>query len=401
MKKLYAERIKRLQDSLPVRKSVVVLTAYSLMQRQGDMASSFAQEPNFLWVSGVGYPEWRVIITPDDVYLVQPESTEVQRIFSGGAHEADAAKQSGVRRILDQAEAEHVLKELSRTYSTVYTLGADPHAEHYDFIENPAPASLRSYLAEIFTHVDDCRPQLQKLRAIKSSDELGLMRAAIKTSIDSFERVRRELPSLSHEYEIEALFNADFRSSGGQGHAYEPIVAAGKNACTLHYVDNNAPLIKDGTVLLDVGARVGGYNTDITRTYATGAPTKRQVAIHAAVEKAHHKIIALIAPGMSLKQYLEEVDEIMKDALEEVHLLKDRADEETYRTYFPHAISHGLGLDVHESLGGYKEFMPGMVLTVEPGIYIPEEGIGVRIEDDILVTKDGHENLSASLPTSL
>ena len=120
--------------------------------------------------------------------------------------------------------------------------------------------------------------------------------------------------------------------------------------------------------------------------------------MYAAVEKAQQEITALIKPGVALKDYAEQSDVIMKGALRSLGLLNKPDD---YRKYFPHAVSHGLGLDVHESLGGYKEFMPGMVLTVEPGIYIPEEEIGVRIEDDILVTEQGNENLSAALPTSL
>lgn len=164
---------------------------------------------------------------------------------------------------------------------------------------------------------------------------------------------------------------------------------------------NDGDITPDGLLLIDAGALDGEYAADITRTYAMGVPTNRQRQVHAAVEEAHRLIIELIKPGVALKSYLASVDEIMKNALIQVELLKDRNDDDTYRKYFPHAISHGLGIDVHESLGGYKEFMPGMVLTVEPGIYIPEEGIGIRIEDDILVTKTGNENLSRALPTSL
>lgn len=186
--------------------------------------------------------------------------------------------------------------------------------------------------------------------------------------------------------------------NGAEGYAYEPIVAAGANALTLHYTRNNNPLPKNGLLLIDAAARVGGYCADITRTYAIGTPTAREVAVHAAVEKAHFAIINLIKPGLALSEYQDKSDEIMKEALRSLGLLKKPED---YRKYFPHAISHGLGIDVHESFGGYTEFMPGMVLTVEPGIYIPEEGIGVRIEDDILVTETGNENLSGDLPTGL
>ena len=153
-------------------------------------------------------------------------------------------------------------------------------------------------------------------------------------------------------------------------------------------------------VLIDIGARVGGYSADVTRTYCLN-PTKRQKAVHAALEKAHQAIITLIAPGLPIAEYIDSVDEIMKQALYELGLLDDMSDQEAYRKYFPHAISHGLGIDTHDSLGRPRYLETGMVLTVEPGIYIPEEGIGVRIEDDILVTATGYENLTAALPTSL
>jgi Xaa-Pro aminopeptidase len=152
---------------------------------------------------------------------------------------------------------------------------------------------------------------------------------------------------------------------------------------------------------MDVGAEVDGYAADITRTYAKGKPTKRQTQIHEVVRAAHHDIIDIIEPGLSIEDYLKQVDTRMKRALMEVGLLKYENDTDTYRKYFPHAISHGLGIDVHDSLGGAKYFEPNMVLTVEPGIYIPEEGIGVRIEDDILVTESGNRNVSAKLSTEL
>ena len=158
-------------------------------------------------------------------------------------------------------------------------------------------------------------------------------------------------------------------------------------------------MLRDGElILLDVGASVDGYAADITRTYAKGDVSDRFAHVHLEVEKAHKKIIRLLKPGLAVKEYMTQVDVIMKQALTNVGLLNDEKD---YRKYFPHSISHGLGIDVHDSLGNPNTFKPGMVLTVEPGIYITEEGIGVRIEDDILITESGHENLSEMLPTSL
>ena len=152
--------------------------------------------------------------------------------------------------------------------------------------------------------------------------------------------------------------------------------------------------------MIDVGASFNGYAADITRTYALKKPTKRQVQLHERLQEAHAAVIDLLKPGESVSEYSKNVDTIMKQALIDAKLLKSFEDHETYRKYFPHAISHGLGIDPHDSLGGPQYFEPGMVLTVEPGIYIPEEGIGIRIEDDILITEKSHKNLSQKLAIS-
>ena len=254
-------------------------------------------------------------------------------------------------------------------------------------------------LKRIFDSVQYCDLLVNELKAIKQPEELARMRAAAKLTCSAFADVRAKLDELKTEAEVEAEFTYRFHRVGAK-HAYEPIVAGGANACTLHYRVNKDKLRSRDMVLIDIGARTDGYSADVTRTYCLH-PTKRQKAVHAAVESAHKSIIALLAPGLPIAEYIDAVDAIMKQALHSLGLLDDVNDAEMYRKYFPHAISHGLGIDPHDSLGRPRYFETGMVLTVEPGIYIPEEGIGVRLEDDILITPTGHENLSAALPTSL
>lgn len=378
----------------------LVMTAFDSVQSSRDGSYKLLQESNFLWLTSIQEPGWVLIVDEDIAYLVIPERSEVQRTFEGGLSADEAKILSGVDAVVAADEGKKILSRLAQKYTTVYTLGVDLAATSYGFSLNPAPGRLRRQLKNIFNEVRDCRPQLSACRAIKQSDEINSTQEAVDVTIGAFERARHILQrsKITHEYELEAEMTHAIRSSGASGHAYEPIVASGKNALTLHYDENNSPLPYNELVLIDVGARVNGYAADITRTYAIGTPTSRQVAVHAAVEKAHYAIIDLIRPGVLLMDYQKQSDEIMKQALSGLGLLKKQSD---YRKYFPHAVSHGLGLDVHESLGGYKEFKPGMVLTVEPGIYIPEEGIGVRIEDDILVTETGNKNLSAALPTGL
>lgn len=378
--------------------SPLILTAHSKQQRSADMAHSFYQESNFLYLTKINEPDWKVIIVDEEKHLIAPERSEVNDLFEGGMTHEDARKLSGINSVLTFAEGEDLISRLALEYDKVYALGPDKYAGHYGFSLNEAPLKLWQKLNEQFKEVEDCRSELAKKRAIKTPEEIEVIRSVVEQTCVAFESVKQNIARFSYEYQVEAEFGYEFRRNGLDGYAYEPIVAAGVNACTLHYSKNDAKLPDDGLLLIDIGASSNGYNADITRTFAIGEPSKRQRAVHDAVARAHEAIIDIIAPGVSLKDYHERVDDIMKEALSGLGLLNKPED---YRRYFPHAVSHGLGIDVHESLGGYEAFMPGMVLTVEPGVYIPEEGIGVRIEDNILVTEDGNENLSHALPISL
>ncbi len=375
-----------------------IFTAFSAMQQTNDSSAPFVQESSFFWLTGLTEPDWKLVVCDGESWLVAPDKTDIQRIFDGGISAEEAGNISGIETTLSAGEYKELLIRLAGQHPAVHTIFKHPHSKYYDFVLNPALKKLRKQLEGIFEEVKDCRQTLSKLKAVKSSEEIEFIQQAIDISIDGFKKVKDSLSLSRHEYEIEAQLSHSFRSAGADGHAYQPIVGMGKNACTLHYIANNDPLPKDGMVLIDAGARVTGYAADITRTYALGDPSQREKDVHAEVERAHEAIIQIIKPGLSFKEYQDQVDTIMKRALTHLNLLNKPED---YHTYFPHAISHGLGIDVHDSLGGYDSLQPGMVLTVEPGIYIPEEGIGVRIEDDILVTEVGNRNLSAALPTSL
>ncbi|MDB5187286.1 MAG: putative Xaa-Pro aminopeptidase [Candidatus Saccharibacteria bacterium] len=397
----FSDNRRRLTEKL--NGGVIVLSAYAQMQRGNDMAFTFEQEANFWWLTGVDYPNWWLIMdgARGKSWLVAPQISASHEIFDGSLSADRAQEISGVHGILSYDEAHDMLRDLAKKHSVVYALGEQPHAEYLDFTLNPAIKSVRDYVARTFTTVQDCRRELAELRAIKQPDEIVAMKAAIAVTIDAFEIVKKKLDTCNYEYEVEAEFNYYFRTHAADGHAYDPIVAGGKNACTLHYIANSDKLKKRQLLLMDIGARSGGYAADITRTYAYGEPTKRQIDIHTAVQTAQQAIINLIQPNITVEQYQQDVDKIMIEALLQVGLMSSRDDLDSYHKYFPHAISHGLGVDVHDSLGSPKYLQPGMVLTVEPGIYIPEECIGVRIEDDILVTASGNVNMSKRLSTDL
>ena len=379
---------------------IAVFTAYTAMQRTNDASFPFEQEASFWWLSGIEHPDWWLIIdgTRQKSWLVRPFVGETQQLFDGCLSDEEAVKVSGIADIMSHDDAMKFLRDAARHHSVVYAIGESPVSEYYDFIQNPAQKQLWKILERTFQKVTDCQRELAKLRAIKQPEEIKAIQRAINVTIEGFETIHRKLPALTYEYEVEAEFSYLFRKKGAAGHAYDPIVASGAHACTMHYAYNQGRLKKPGLLLMDVGARVDGYAADITRTYAVGEPTKRQVAVHTAVQTAHQRIINLLRPGLELATYLQQVDEIMQQALQSLGLLKTPED---YRRYFPHAISHGLGVDVHDSLGQPRYLEAGMVLTVEPGIYIPQENIGVRIEDDILITNKGHRNLSQKLATHL
>ena len=378
--------------------SPVIITGYEAVQLSGDIATPFLQESCFWWLTGIEEAGWKVIVdtTRRRTILVRPTISEVQRIFEGESAAGEILKRSGADEIIDARDFEQYLRTLARHHPLVYTVH---DKTSHDFVVNPAQRVLNETLSRVFPSVEDIGKKIHELRAIKSDAEIMAIKKAVALTVKAFREVRENLSDYKHEYEVEAEFTKRFRSVNAV-HAYEPIVAAGSHAVTLHYTHNEGSISARDTVLIDIGARVGGYCADITRTYAT-SPTKRQQQVHAAVERAHKRIIKLLGPDVVVSEYVANVDGIMKDALEEIGLLGDRDDTETYRRYFPHAVSHGLGVDVHDSLGAPQRFQTGMILTVEPGIYIPEESIGVRIEDDILITAKGALNLSRQLSTSL
>ena len=384
-----------------LRGGLIVLTAFTAQQRRDDMSFAFEQEANFWYLTGIDHADWRVIIdgTRGKSWLVAPDVDDVHQVFDGSLDRETAKKISGVDEIIDHVAGERLLHDLARKHSVVYTLSDPMYADHFDFSLNPAPRKLREELMRVFTTTRDCQKELAGLRAIKQSVEIDAIKQAIKLTINTFQAVHDKFATFHAEYEIEAEFSYHFRRSGAVGHAYDPIVAAGKNACTLHYVQNRDHLRKGQLVLIDIGARSHGYAADVTRTYAYGDPSQRAQEIHQAVQRAQAATVAFLAPGVSVVEYQQNVDQLMKQALFDCGLSRSTDDDAAYRYYMPHAVSHGLGVDVHDRLGSPRVFQPGMVLTVEPGIYVPENGIGVRIEDDILITEHGHQNLSARLST--
>ncbi len=379
---------------------LIAISAYSKMQRTNDEAFKFEQESNFLYLTGIAEPDWWLIYdgNRDKSWLVRPDIDQHVVIFNGSLSDEDALKISGVDEVISRDDALSLLRQLKRSHNLVHTLKQPEHIERYDFVLNPALSKMYDLLDRNFENVQNCRKELAVLRAIKQPEEIAQIKKAINITHKALDQIRSNLSGYSYEYEVEADITREFTRAGA-GHGFEPIIAGGKNACTLHYSKNNAKLRKGDLLLVDIGAKVGQYSADITRTFAFGKPTKRSTEVYEAVLSAQNNIIKKLRPTLSLQDLQHIVEVEMSEKLKQLNLVKDDPLTELPH-YFPHAIGHGLGVDLHEPLA-HETLQEGMVITIEPGIYIPKEGIGVRIEDDILITKNGASNLSAKLSKDL
>ncbi len=267
---------------------------------------------------------------------------------------------------------------------------------------NPSRQRLIERLEKINNSlkITDLRKVLANLRMVKEPYEIEMIKQAIDYTSNIFEIIENNLNEADYEHDLMAEITR-YAVQNQLVFAYEPIIASGLNAVTLHYVKNNAFLDKKSLLLLDIGLKYRGYSADITRTVGW-ASNSRQHDVYEAVLNVQNHAISLLKPGVKLRDYEKKVQQRMKVQLKKLGLISAKNSEqkqnELVRKYYPHSTSHFLGLDVHD-VGDYeRQLEPGMVLTVEPGIYIQDEAIGVRIEDDILITKNGNEILSKQLP---
>jgi len=246
---------------------------------------------------------------------------------------------------------------------------------------------------------------MHDLRALKSKQEVELIKKACSITAKAFRRLLAFIKPGVWEFEIEAEIYHQFIRNRSRGPAFQSIVASGADSCTLHYVKNNKQCHDGDLVLIDFGAEYANYAADLTRTVpVNGKFSKRQKDVYNAVLKVQKAAIKLLKPGKTIDDFSREVGKVMEAELIRLKLLKgtevkkQSADQPLYKKYFPHGTSHHLGLDVHDYGNRYRKFEAGMVFTCEPGIYINDEGIGIRIENDILITKDGPVDLTAGIP---
>lgn len=399
--RFFVSNRRRLQAVLPTG-APIVITANGLLQRGADSPFAFAQDANFWYLTGIEEPDVTLVIDGQREFLIAPVREGARATFDGSIDQKQLMKISGVPEVLNEAAGWKRLDELLGKTKRVSSLAAAPnYIEQFGMYSNPARLRLYERLQKHVPDLEivDMRIELAHLRMIKTVEELKAIQKAIDITVASLKDVfKTNRGHYTYEYELEADIAAGFRRRGAAGHSFEPIVAGGKRACTLHNVANDGRLKADELVVVDVGAEYQHYAADITRTIALQKPTQRQKDVYNAVLAVQQFATELIKPGMSMKTYESKVAHRMAQELKQLGLIK-KHDE--VRKYFPHATSHFLGLNVHD-VGDYQQpLQPGIVMTVEPGIYIPEEGIGVRIEDDVLITEDGVKVLSSRLPRKL
>jgi Xaa-Pro aminopeptidase len=381
----------------------IVVTANGLLQKAADSTYTFQQDSSFWYLTGINEPDVTLVLDKDKEYLIVPELSDYQHSFDGSIDAEAVTNASGIKTVLGDKDGWKQLQSRLKKVKHVATLAANPpYVETYGMYTNPARATLIQKIKEFNGDAEllDLRTALGRLRMVKQPVELATMQQAINLTVATLKKVKAKLPKLGYEYDIEAEVTGQMLRHGARD-AWKPTVGAGANACVLHWQKNTAPLRANDMVVIDIGAEVNHYCADITRTYSIGGkPSRRQQAVYDAVVDVHAFACSLQKPHATIRENEKEVEQFMGEKLRELGLIKT-IDREAVRHYFPHATSHYLGIDPHDA-GDYEyPLEPGVVLTVEPGIYIPEEGIGVRLEDDILITAHGYKSLSERLPRIL
>jgi Xaa-Pro aminopeptidase len=412
-----------------IGKGTAIFRSAPVAVMHNDVEYAYRQDSDFFYLTGFNEPEAVAVLAPHHekhrfVLFVRPKNAE-QEIWTGSRAGVEGAKE---HYGADEAYAITELDEKLPQYLEIadrifYRFGRD------QTFNNTIISHWQKLLLSFPTKgtgpraIVDSGTALHPLRMVKTKSELDHMRKAADISVKAHQRALERMLPGCYEYEIEAEIDYVFRQKGGDGPAYPSIVASGPNSCTLHYIANNRQLQPNDVLLIDAGGSYHFYNADVTRTVpVSGRFTAEQKAIYEIVFAAQQKAIKALRPGRTYKQVYDVAVRTITEGLVELGLLAGNTEtlikEEKYKPYYMHRIGHWIGLDVHDC-GLYKQgksshrFAPGNVLTVEPGIYIgsgtspaegqPEvherwRGIGVRIEDDVLITKTGREVLTEKLP---
>lgn len=408
---LYIKNRKKLADKLPA-KSVVVFHANDIMPTNADGTMRFRQNNDLFYLTGIDQEETILVICPDfpdpnmREILFLRETNEHIAIWEGHKYtKEEALAVSGIQNIQWVANFDQVFNTLMALSQHVL-LNTNEHLRADVQVESRDARFIKKCKERYpLHHYHRVAPLMHQLRAVKEQEEIDQMQIACDITEKGFRRILSFVKPGVTEYEIEAEFIHEFIRNRSKGFAYEPIIASGANACVLHYIENKEVCREGDLILFDVGAEYGNYNADMSRTIpVNGKFTKRQRQVYDAVLRVQRGAMDILRPGVNIQDYHREVGLMMQSELLGLGLL-DQTDIKNqdpkwpaFKKYFMHGTSHHLGLDVHDVGTMHDPITPGMVFTVEPGIYIQEEGMGIRLENNIVILEDGYFDLMRNIP---
>ena len=417
---IYKSRRINLSEKLP-KNSVLLIPGANTQYRNADSAYAFRQDSNFYYLSGFCEPDsLMAIISNDDginSIIFVPPKDKLKEIWDGHrAGPIGAVKEFLFDKAYDNSEIDNMMPEiLFGCDQVLYPIGKKNGFDQKVIDWTTVASSKDRHSKSI--NILDASSTIGNARLIKDDHEISLIKKACDISAEAHIEAMKNVKNAESEQSIESLYVYEFSKRGGRFPAYTPIVAGGENACVLHYIENNKKLNKNELLLVDAGCEYEMYASDITRTYPiSGKFSKEQLEIYKIVLDAMNSAIDKVKEGNNIMEPQEISEKIITNGLVELGLLHGDPEElhkkGAFKDFYMHKIGHWLGLDVHDA-GDYMEgddfmkFKPGMITTIEPGIYISRsmdvddkwKGIGIRIEDDILVTKDGNENLTKKVPS--
>lgn len=392
--------------------SLVIVHSNDIYPTNADGTMEFKQNSDLLYLSGVDQEETVLVLMPDALapndreILFVKETNEHIAVWEGEKLSKERAREvSGIERIEWVQSFENFLHRLMPQAENVY-LATNEHLRASAVVETRNARFIKECQARYPLHrYERLAPLMHRLRMIKDTEEIRLIQKACDITEAGFRRLLGFIKPGVGEWEIEAELLHEFTRRGSRGFAYAPIIGSGKNACVLHYLENSN-ICQDGEmVLLDVAAECRGWNSDLTRTLpVNGRYTKRQRQVYDAVLRVFRGANEILRPGNNPLDYQKQVIELMEGELVGLGLFSAKEakaqgpEKALVKKYFMHGTSHHIGLDVHDVSPPNQEFAEGMVFTIEPGIYIREEALGVRLENDVLIGKDGNFDLMANIP---
>ena len=395
-------------------KSLAVLNANDIMPTNADGTMTFRQNNDLFYLTGVDQEETRLVLFPNHPdpkfreLLFLRETSELIEIWEGHKlTKAEAEQVTGIpqKQIYWMNQFETLFIQLVYEADYVY-LNTNEHTRAGATVQTQDARYVEEFRQKYPLHqLERLAPLMHQLRVIKQPQELPLLQTAIDTTEKMFRRLLTFIKPGVWEYEIEAEMMHEFLRNRSRGAAYSPIIASGANACVLHYIDNSAQCQAGDVILLDIGAEYANYNADMTRSVpVNGRFTPRQRAVYDAVLRVMKEATQMLRPGNLWDEYHREVGKVMESELiglgllDKAEVAKQDPDAPLYKKYFMHGTSHFLGLDVHDVGNKYRKMEPGMVFTVEPGIYIRGEKLGIRLENNVLITESGNVDLMKNIP---